>query len=222
MQGTVPFVLAVLATMSLLMTAWPAAGAPVTLTARGGNAALGQEKSEAERCQECHGADGQGAGHSNGPEGKFAKLAGQYPEYILKQIRDFRSGARKHDVMSIMAGSVEDDDVLDIAAYFASRPPMKGDPGRLNPVGRKLYLEGDPGRGIPACAGCHGAEGKGQNLSGTLSPVVGGQEWLYLDKQLREWRNGGRTNSAGGVMNLVTQPLTDDEIAALADYISSL
>lgn len=204
----------------LLMSTWQTVAAAGVQ--RQGDVRAGQAKSEAERCQECHGVDGQGAGRSNGPEGKFAKLAGQYPEYILKQIRDFRSGARKHDLMAIMAGSVDDDDVLDIAAYFAAQAPMKGEPARPSATGRKLYQEGDAGRGIAACASCHGAEGRGLRANGFISPAIGGQEWLYLDKQLREWRSGDRRNSGGGVMNLVTQGLTDEDIVALADYISAL
>lgn len=124
-----------------LMAALPlwalAAGTPVrrgatlqaaTAMPRPGDAALGQHKADAERCIECHGADGQGHGHSNGPEGKFARLAGQQAAYIVKQIQDFRSGARKHDQMAIMARSITDEDAADIAAYFASLPSMRGTP----------------------------------------------------------------------------------------------
>src|SRR2546430_1342452 len=93
----------------------------VTLPAAGGDAVAGKLKSETERCQECHGVDG------NGVDGKFARLAGQYPEYIVKQIRNFRTGARKHDFMSMMAKSIDDLDLADIAAYFSSQQKMKGD-----------------------------------------------------------------------------------------------
>lgn len=217
--------------MVLTMLTWPAWAAPkvkpvatasLVPALPKGDVAAGLAKSESERCQECHGVDGHGAGRSNGPEGKFAKLAGQYPEYILKQIRDFRSGARKHDVMSIMANSIEDADVMDIAAYFASQRPMKGDGSGEVALGKRLYLQGDPTRGIAACASCHGADGKGQITGNVINPVIGGQEWLYLDKQLREWRSGDRRNSAGGVMNQVTRQLTDEELTALADYVSGL
>ncbi|MGC3944555.1 MAG: c-type cytochrome [Chryseolinea sp.] len=182
-----------------------------------GNAALGKEKAESERCVECHGVDGNGVS----AEGKFAKLAGQYPDYILKQIRDFRSGARKHDQMAIMARSVEDDDVRDIAAYFSGLPRMNGQGGELHELGKDLFEKGDAARGVLACATCHGDKGKG--VAGqALGPVIGGQEWRYLDKQLRDWRAGERRNSADGVMNKVTNALTDKEIEALADYLSGI
>ncbi|WP_298011300.1 cytochrome c4 [uncultured Aquabacterium sp.] len=188
---------------------------------RPGDAALGQGKADAERCIECHGADGQGQGHSNGPEGKFARLAGQQAAYIVKQIQDFRSGARKHDQMAIMARSITDEDAADIAAYFASLPSMRGDARDVSELGRRLYEQGDSVRGVPACAACHGPRGEGQRAQ-PLSPVLGGQEWRYLDQQLRNWRSGDRRNSPGGVMSDAIRPLTDTEIEALASHLSGL
>jgi cytochrome c553 len=190
-----------------------------------GDPVAGKEKAESERCLECHGLDGNGAGHADsskaGTEGKFAKLAGQYPDYILKQIRDFRSGARKHDQMAIMARSVSDEDVLDIAAYFGSLPRMSGEGGDARALGKALFAQGDPARGVQACVSCHGDKGKG--LPGTaLGPVVGGQAWRYLDKQLRDWRSGERRNSAEGVMSQASRALTDQDIEALADYLSGM
>lgn len=214
--------------MALTPAAWgapakakaPPAAKPAAPASFKGDAAAGLIKSESERCQECHGVDGNGAGHSNSAEGKFAKLAGQRPEYFVKQIQDFRSGARKHDFMAIMAKSLDDADLVDIAAYFAAQPKMKGDGTGDNAVAKNLFANGDDARGVPACVSCHGEGGKG--LSGNLAPVIGGQEWRYLDKQLREWRTGERRNSEGGVMNQAIKPLTDAEIQSLADYLSGL
>lgn len=186
-----------------------------------GDPVIGREKAESERCIECHGVEGHGAGHANSTEGKFAKLAGQHPDYILKQIQDFRSGVRKHDQMAIMARSVSDEDVLDIAAYFASQARMNGQDGDLHELGKGIFEQGDAARGVLPCASCHGVKGKG--LEGNrLAPIVGGQEWRYLDKQLRDWRSGERRNSAQGVMNKVTSALTDKEIEALADYLAGI
>ena len=190
---------------------------PTQAAAPQGNAELGKEKAASERCVECHGLDGNGIS----VEGKFAKLAGQYPDYILKQIRDFRSGARKHDQMAIMARSVEDEDVRDIAAYFSSLPRMNGQGGELHELGKSLFEKGDTARGVLACVACHGDKGKGV-AGASLGPVIGGQEWRYLDKQLRDWRAGERRNSADGVMNKVTHELSDKEIEALADYLSGI
>lgn len=185
-----------------------------------GDPLRGRELIDSERCMECHGVDGQGAGHPNGPEGKFAKLAGQHPDYLLKQIRDFRSGARKHDQMAIMARSISDEDVIDIAAHFALQPVMKGEPGPINELGQRLYEQGDAARGVPACVACHGPNGKG--LPGlTLMPLVGGQEWRYLDKQLRDWRSGERRNGADAGMNLAARNLSDADIEALASHLAA-
>lgn len=187
-----------------------------------GNPVLGKEKAENERCFECHGENGQGVVQgSNGVENKFAKLAGQLPSYILKQIQDFRSGARKHDQMAIVARNVSDEDVRDIAAYFAALPRMSGQDGDLHQLGKELFEQGDAARGVQACVSCHGDKGKGL-ASQPLAPLIGGQEWHYLDRQLRDWRAGERRNSQDGSMNKVTRELTDKEIEALADYLAGI
>ncbi len=213
-------------------SAWAAAKAAAAVKVSGapraspsvpqqGNPLLGREKIDSERCQECHGVDGQGAGHANGPEGKFAKLAGQDAAYLVKQMQDFRSGARKHDQMAIMARSVSDEDVRDISAYFASLPAMKGEPdpkaAATSAIGQRLHEQGDATRGVLACASCHSPQAQGA----ALAPRIAGQEWRYLDKQLRDWRSGDRKNSPDGVMNKALAPLSDAEIEALATHLAS-
>ena len=173
-----------------------------------GDVAAGRIRSESERCQECHGLDGNG----NGEDGKFARLAGQYPAYIAKQLQDFRSGARKHDYMMVMAKSLEEADIVDIAAYYGSLPTMRGEPVQADDaVARRLFT---------ACAGCHGARGKG--TGDAAFPVIGGQDVKYLRNQLLAWRSGERRNSPGGAMNDATKNLTDAEIDALAHYLSGM
>ena len=129
-----------------------------------GNIEEGKFKSEDNRCQECHGADGNGVGLGSGAAGKFAKLAGQSPDYMVKQIRDFRTGTRKNDLMVIMAKSIDDADAADIAAYFASQKKMQGDGATTSATGKNLFSNGDVSRGILPCASCHGADGKGLSL----------------------------------------------------------
>lgn len=187
-----------------------------------GNISEGKLKSEDNRCQECHGADGNGQGPSNGAAGKFAKLAGQYPDYITKQIREFRSGVRKYELMQIMAKSIDDQDAADIAAYFASLPKMHGEGTGATEIASNLFNQGDSTRNIPACITCHGAKGKGIDAPQQVIPVIGGQEWRYLEKQLQDWRSGERHNSDANVMNTIAKQLTDAEILALTDYISGL
>jgi cytochrome c553 len=182
---------------------------PVSAVVPAADAAAGRIKSESERCQECHGLDGNG----NGQDGKFARLAGQYPAYIAKQLQDFRSGARKHDFMMVMAKSLEEADIADIAAYYGGLPAMRGDAAHAGAetTARQLFA---------ACAACHGAQGKG---TGDASfPVIGGQDAKYLRNQLLAWRSGERRNSPGGAMNEAAKNLTDAEIDILAQYISGM
>lgn len=189
----------------------------------------GKLLSEDERCQECHGTDGNI--HANNEAGKIPKLAGQHPAYLLKQFADFRSGARHHDFMAMMARTVDDKTAADIFAYYAAQPVMRGSGARENVLGKKLYLEGDSTKKVQACANCHGADGRGlashqsspvAGLELEFIPVIGGQDWYYLDQQLRDWRSGERSNSSDGIMNKITANLRDDEIEALTEYISRL
>jgi cytochrome c553 len=178
------------------------------LAAWAGSVEAGRIKSESERCQECHGADGNG----NGLDGKFARLAGQYPAYIVKQLQDFRGGARKHDFMMIMARSLEEADIADIAAYYGGLPAMRGEATQADTeAAQRLFA---------ACAACHGALGKGNGNA--AFPVIGGQDVKYLRNQLQAWRSGERRNSPGGAMNEATKGLTDAEIDVLAHYLSTV
>jgi cytochrome c553 len=206
----------------------PLKAAPLLLASLAkGDAQAGKVRSDDERCQECHGRDGNADDIEDGVAniGKFPKLAGQLPGYIAKQIRNFRSGERNHETMAIMARGIDDAALADIAAYFASQPRKHEGRGD-NALGRKLFAEGDASRAIPACAACHGERGqgaaKGEEQGEALYPAIGGQHRRYLHKQLHEWKAGVRANSAGGLMNNIAGPLSDAEIDALADYISSL
>jgi cytochrome c553 len=188
-----------------------------------GDPVAGQVKAESERCLECHGSAGEGQGFSNGTDGKFARLAGQYPEYIIKQMEDFRAGKRKNDFMTMMANSIDNTDLADIAAYFASQKKMQPDSEIAgdSTVGKNLFINGDAARNVVACVSCHGVDGRG--IAGSsANPVIGGQGLAYLESQLFDWRSGARSNSVGGVMNMVTKSLTDEEIRSLAKYTAGL
>jgi cytochrome c553 len=176
-----------------------------------GDPVAGKDKSLL--CQGCHGEEGISI------EGMAPKLAGQYAKYIEKQVRNFQSGVRVHEIMSAVAQTVSDDDLTDIAAYFASREKMKGD-GHDNELGKKLFLHGDMSRMMVACVNCHGVNGKGKSPDNPVFPVIGGQHKDYLRGQLINFRDGDRGNSPGGVMNIITQKLTNEELDALADYVS--
>jgi cytochrome c553 len=188
-------------------------------TSRAGNGdpAAGREKADAGRCLECHGDDG------NSGDIRIPNHAGQYAGYLVKQLHDFQTGARQHAVMSVMAEDLDAADLADIAAYFAVQKPMRGQGGNSNRAVPDLFVHGDAGRGIPACAGCHGRHGEGRaGENGTLYPLIGGQRKVYLRAQLTAWKLGERKNSPDGVMNRIAASLSDDEIEALADYLSGL
>jgi len=169
-------------------------------------------KFESGLCKGCHGAEGISF------VDLIPNLAGQHAAYTAKQLRDFQSGARTHQIMSAISKSVTGTELEDISAYFAGQKIMQGDGSGLNPAAEKLYLSGDPARNIPACAGCHGENGKAPARASY--PVIGGQHKEYLRVQLFRFRSGDRSNSPDGIMNKAVMKLSDDEIDALAEYLS--
>lgn len=182
----------------------------------GGDPVAGQAKARANNCFECHGE--QGASNASG----YPDLAGQYAGYLVKQLRNFRSGERKNPFMSNIAASLDEADLPDIAAYFASQEKTRNGSANADAVARNLFVNGDPGRNILACARCHGDAGQGAQAGGVVYPAIGGQHMFYLREQLLNWTLGTRTNSPGRVMNKTTDAMTTAEIEALARYISGL
>jgi len=178
-----------------------------------GNPVAGREKSQL--CQGCHGEYGIST------EPLIPHLAGQYGPYIAKQLRNYQSGVRTHQIMNAMAATISDDDLADISAYFASLTKMKGN-GLKNPAGKKLFLRGDISRMLVAYVNCHGINGKGLDPKVSMFPVIGGQHKDYLRAQLINFREGDRTNSPSGIMNKVAKLMTDAEIEALAEYVAAL
>lgn len=176
-----------------------------------GNPVAGQDKSLL--CQGCHGDEGHSA------ESMVPKLAGQYGIYIAKQLRNYQAGTRTHQIMNAMAATISDEDLADISAYFSSRTKMHGHQVD-NEVGRKLFTKGDISRTIVACINCHGVNGKGLTPKTAMFPVIGGQHKDYIRKQLVNFRSGDRSNSPNGIMNRITQKLTDNELEALAEYVA--
>jgi cytochrome c553 len=177
-----------------------------------GNPVAGREKSQL--CQGCHGEFG------NSTDPLIPNLAGQRGEYISKQIRNYQDGTRKHQIMNAMAKTVSNNDLADIAAYFASQNKMKGDGSAENQRGKKLFLNSDTSRMRLACINCHGERGNGIESPISVFPVIGGQHKDYIRQQLVNFRDGNRTNSPYNIMNRMAGSLTDAEIEALAKYVS--
>jgi cytochrome c553 len=169
-------------------------------------------KLESGLCKGCHGAEGISYVEL------IPNLAGQHAAYTAKQLRDFQSGARTHQIMSAISRSVTATELADISAYFAGLKKMQGDGGGDNPAAEKLFRNGDPSRGIPACQSCHGENGKAPVKANY--PVIGGQHTEYLRVQLFHFRGGDRSNSPDGIMSKAASKLTDGEINALAEYLS--
>ncbi len=180
-----------------------------------GDPIAGKDKSAL--CQGCHGENGISA------DATFPKLAGQFAGYIKKQVLDFQAAKRNDDTMAPMAATVTElQDLKDIAAYFSSQPIMKGEgKGKGNKLGEDIFKNGNKA-GAYGCANCHGSDGKGRSSNNPLFPVIGGQHKGYLVKQLNDLKSGTRTNDPAGMMADIAKKLSDKEIEAVADYVSSL
>jgi cytochrome c553 len=166
-------------------------------------------------CAACHGADGMSPSSAN------PRLAGQGYDYLSRQLMSFKGGERKNPVMFAMASPLSPADMQDVSAYFATQKPMQ-DAARNQatlPLGQKLYRGGDLGRGIPACASCHGPAGAGVPAQ---YPRIAGQYAEYTEAQLKSFRAGERANDPNRMMRLVAGKLNDAEIKALSDYIAGL
>ena len=179
-----------------------------------GDAAAGKAKAAA--CVACHNADG----NSTNPE--WPKLSGQNAKYTVKQLVDLKAQTtRKNAVMAPMAGALGEQDMADIAAYYATQNRTGGfvSEDRLA-LGQKIYRGGNIETGVPACAACHGPNGKGDPSGGI--PDVAGQHAAYSTIQLNAFRSGARANDPNGMMRGSARWLSDEEIAAVAEFMAGL
>jgi cytochrome c553 len=178
-----------------------------------GDAAAGQEKSAV--CAGCHNADG------NSVNPLWPKIAGQHPGYIVQQLQDFKSGARQDPVMAPMAMPLSDEDMVNLAAYFSAQEQTHGEAAEDRVErGEKLYRGGNLATGVSACAACHAPNGVGNPAANF--PALAGQHATYVEKALKEFRAGTRNNDNAQMMQNVAARMTDDEIAAVAQYIQGL
>jgi cytochrome c553 len=164
-------------------------------------------------CAACHGADGNSGTPAN------PKLAQQHPEYLVKQLQEFKSGKRANAIMSGFASTLSDDDMRNIAFWLGSKTAKPGfaKDKELVALGEKIYRGGIADRQVPACAGCHSPNGAGLPIQ---YPRIGGQHAEYAAAQLTAFRDGVRKNSLQ--MNQIAAKLNDREIKALADYVAGL
>ena len=164
-------------------------------------------------CAACHGADGNSAIAAN------PKLSQQHPEYLIKQLQEFKSGKRNNAVMKGFATALTDDDMKNISYWVASKAAQPGfaKDKDLVALGERIYRGGIADRNIAACAGCHSPNGAGIPAQ---YPRLSGQHADYTAAQLVMFRDGSRGNSAQ--MTQVAAKLNDKEIKAVSDYIAGL
>jgi cytochrome c553 len=207
----------VLIAMAVCLGVSAASAATPVLT---GDAAAGKAKTAV--CAACHGPDGNSAAPT------FPKLASQGERYLVKQIHDIKSGARAVPAMTGMTDNLTEQDIADIAAYYA------GQKGSVNQAkkdlvarGEAIYRGGLREKGVPACAGCHSPSGAGNAPAGF--PKLGGQHADYIVAQLKAYRAAADGDATGRANDGDTKPMrsvaarmSDAEIAAVANFISGL
>ena len=200
--------------VSLLLTFGVTGMAQAASAAIVGDASAGQAKTAV--CGACHGPDGNSAAPN------FPKLAGQGERYLLKQLTDIKDGKRQVLEMTGQLTNLSEQDLADIAAYYAKQKNSVGaaDP-KLVERGQALFRGGDLSKGLPACTGCHSPDGVGNAPAGF--PHLGGQHADYIEKQLIGFREGDRTNDGDSMtMRSISAKLSNKDIKALASYIQGL
>ncbi|MDA8256837.1 MAG: c-type cytochrome [Betaproteobacteria bacterium] len=165
------------------------------------------------RCSTCHGPTGQSS------NAEFPKLAGQNADYLIRQMFNFKSRARKSNEMEKEMAGLSGNDIEKLANYFSLQQliPVPRQDRALIEAGRNFYMAGDPERGISACAVCHGPKARG----GKLLPRLAGQHARYLELQLRHFLEQSRTTDQT-LMHSIASKMTDDEILAVSYFLSGL
>lgn len=166
-------------------------------------------------CLACHGPNG----NSSNPE--WPSLAGQGARYLAEQLKLFREGKRTNPVMMPMASALSDQDIADLAAYYAAQKPtgLEADPSYWQ-AGEKLYRGGDTGRQIPACIACHGPVGRGNEPA--AFPALRAQHSVYTQKQLTDYAAGARTGAKADIMHTIAKRMTVEDIRNVASYIQGV
>jgi cytochrome c553 len=184
-----------------------------------GNADAGQQK--AVQCAGCHGADGSTPNLPNAP-----KLAGQHAGYLANQLAAFKSDARKDPSMKPMTASLTEQDMADLAAFYAVQKATYSTISEAEKIaGQSMYRGGNSQSGVAACIACHGPSGNG--IAASNYPAISGQSAAYIEKALNDFKSEAdaspaRVSSYGGMMNGVASKMTAKEIKAIAKYVSAL
>ena len=167
-------------------------------------------------CAGCHGADG------NSIVGQWPTLAGQRESYTLAQLIHVQKGERMIESMMGLLDNYSEDQLRDIAAFYAAQEVKVGQADSVNfELGQRIYRAGNLSNGVPACTGCHGPQGKGVESAGY--PMLSGQKAEYVVTSLVAYKNGERVHSSNAkIMQGIAARLTTEEIRAVANYVSGL
>lgn len=185
----------------------------ISFTANAADVEAGKAKSAA--CAACHGADG----NSSNP--MWPSLAGQHATYIYKQLADFEAGRRANASMSGMVAGLSDDDMKNLAAFYAAQSPKPvGFDGELIAMGESIYRGGIAETGVAACMACHSPSGKGNGPAGW--PSLKGQYPEYIVAQLQAFKQGVRANDTGRMMRNLVGRMSDMEMKAVAAYVAGI
>jgi cbb3-type cytochrome c oxidase subunit III len=181
-------------------SSWAQGAAPITETA----------------CVPCHGV---GAAAAQAAP-NFPKLDGQHAAYLEKQLREYKAGKRKSQIMAPIIAALKKQQISGMATHFASQAPARGavQNAQLAASGKVLYEEGNRATSVPGCVGCHLANGAGSERY----PRLAGQPQAYIVQQLTDFKSGTRSNDRAHVMRAVAGRLTDEEIRAVAEYVAGL
>ncbi len=198
------------------------AGFYITGVHAAGDVEAGKQKSEP--CAACHGVGGVSVNPA------WPKLAGQGEKYLVDQLNLFKEKIRVNTLMNPQAENLSEQDIADIAAYYASEPVNTGsaDPDKefqgekLHVIGERIYRGGNTETGVPACMSCHAPDGVGN--AAAKFPQLAGQHAVYTAAQLRAYRSGARyqPDDSLNMMKEIAIYLSDTEIDAVAEYISGL
>ncbi len=194
----------------------------ITCAYAGGDPEAGKQKSTP--CAACHGADG------NSVNPAWPNLAGQGEKYLANQLQLFKEKIRVNTLMNPQAINLSEQDMQDLAAFYASQTPSMGtaDPEKefqgkkLYVIGERIYRGGNSATGVPACMSCHAPNGVGN--SAAKFPRLAGQHAIYVAAQLRAYRSGARyqTDDNLNMMKDIVSYMTETEIDAVAEYIAGL
>ena len=214
-------ILVVFTAMALLL---PTAGAepssqvafdvPTVQLLRSGDPARGEALAQEKKCARCHGD----AGVSDDPED--VNIAGLRASYVYKQLKDYQNKSRDARDMYKVTRDLDDQQLADLAAWYAIQEPAPMGTGAANPdpAVYELVFRGDPTRLLKSCSSCHGQRGEGGQFD---SPPLTGQYPEYFITTMTEFKEGDRANDVYGRMRTTAEALTEEEITALASYYSA-